>query len=113
MVRGHRRTLAQVALPAGTGLACWRAGSLLAVLLGVAALVLVNRRRYRGHETSAATDDRHKQRLSGLFVDDADKALCEVIGPLMQEETDRGEGSHKFRRARFARAQGSDSKIQG
>ena len=45
-----------------------------------------------------------------LFVNDADKSLCEVIAPLMKEQ----QNSHLYGhwRTRFARAFGDDSAIQ-
>ncbi len=63
-------------------------GVVLAVLLGVAALVLTIITAARGPEPSPppAVPQAEKQEL---FVDDADKPLCEAIGPLMREESDR------------------------
>lgn len=61
----------------------------MAVLLGVAALVLSIIGLTRGPEPSPPQPT-SQAAPQELFVDEADKALCEVIGPLMQEETDRG-----------------------
>lgn len=60
----------------------------LAVLLGVAALVLSIIAVTRGPEPQPPKETPQAQ-PEELFVEDADKALCEVIGPLMREETDR------------------------
>lgn len=63
-------------------------GVVLAVLLAVAALVLAIVTAVRGPEPSPPTPvPQAEEQL--LFVDDADKALCEVIGPLMREQSDR------------------------
>ena len=62
-------------------------GVILALLLGVAALVLSIIGVAREPTASPPPSQAEEQEL---FVKDADKALCEVIGPLMQEETDRG-----------------------
>lgn len=63
-------------------------GVALAVLLGVAALVLSIIATVRGPE-SAPPPLTPQAAPQEIFVDDADKALCEVVGPLMREETDR------------------------
>jgi hypothetical protein len=64
-------------------------GVALAVLLGVAALVLSIVTATRGPEPTPPSPP-PQAALQELFDDEVDKALCEVIGPLMQEETDRG-----------------------
>ena len=64
-------------------------GVVLGVLLSVAALVLSIITAMRGPEATASPAAPQIQPQQ-LFVDDADKALCEAIGPLMQEETARG-----------------------
>jgi hypothetical protein len=56
------------------------------VLLGVAALVLSIMGVTR---ESAKPPPAPKAEQQELFVEDADKALCEVIGPLMREQSDR------------------------
>lgn len=63
-------------------------GVVLAVLLGVAALVLSIINTVRGPEPSPppAAPQAGSQEL---FVDDADKALCEVIAPLMKESDEK------------------------
>lgn len=58
------------------------------MLLGVAALVLSILAVVRGPEP-APPPAAPQAEPQELFVDDADKALCEAIGPLMREETDR------------------------
>jgi hypothetical protein len=63
-------------------------GVVLAVLLGIAALVLSIRAVTRSPE-SPPPSTAHQAEQEELFVEDADKALCEVIGPLMREETER------------------------
>src|SRR5215213_3268618 len=65
-------------------------GVALAVLLGVAALVLSIIRLTRDPESppppeSGTAEVEHQE----LFVDDADKALCEVIAPLMKESDEK------------------------
>jgi hypothetical protein len=64
-------------------------GVVLAVLLGVAALVLSIIGVTRGPEPQPAppTSEALPQEL---FVDEADKSLCEAIAPLMREESERG-----------------------
>jgi hypothetical protein len=59
-------------------------GVVLAVLLGVAALVLSIIGVTRGAERQPPPETR-KAAPQELFVDDADKALCEAIGPLMKQ----------------------------
>lgn len=49
-------------------------------------LSIINTVRGPEAQPPAATSQAEKQEL---FVDDADKALCEAVGPLMREETDR------------------------
>lgn len=67
----------------------WLAGGVvLAVLLGVAALVLSIINTVRGPEPSPPPVANQAE-AQELFVADADKALCEAIGPLMREESDR------------------------
>jgi hypothetical protein len=62
-------------------------GLALAVLLGIAALILSIIGLTRSPESPPlATPEVAPQEL---FVDDADKPLCEAIGPLMREESDR------------------------
>ena len=63
-------------------------GVVLAVLLGVAALVLSIINTVRGPEPAPPTAVAQAEPQE-LFVDDADKPLCEAIGPLMREESDR------------------------
>ena len=76
----HRAQLARTGLLA--------IGVALAVLLAVAALACCRSSRlvrgpepHRRQQTSQAEPQQ-------LFVDDADKALCEAIGPLMKESND-------------------------
>jgi hypothetical protein len=69
----------------GTGLL--GAGVALGVLLGVAALALSIITAVRGPK--APPPDTPQTEQHEIFVDDADKALCEDIGPLMREETTR------------------------
>ena len=57
------------------------------MLLGVAALVLSILAVVRGPEP-APPPAAPKAEPEELFVDDADKALCEAIGPLMKESND-------------------------
>jgi hypothetical protein len=63
-------------------------GVVLAVLMGVAALTLsiigVSRSPEPPPPPAAPQADKQE-----LFVDDADKPLCEAIAPLMREESDR------------------------
>lgn len=59
-----------------------------AVLLGVVALVLSIITAVRGPEPSPQPPAPQAEQQE-LFAEDADKALCEVIGPLMREETER------------------------
>ena len=63
-------------------------GVVLAVMLGVAALVLsiIGLTRSPEPPPPLAAPQADKQEL---FVDDADKPLCEAIAPLMREESDR------------------------
>jgi hypothetical protein len=89
--RGWSPQQASVGLGAGTKRA--RSGLLvsavaLAVLLGVAALVLSIIAAGRGPEPSPPPPA-HQAEPEELFVDDADKPLCEAIGPLMREQSDR------------------------
>ena len=60
-------------------------GVALAVLLGVAALVLSIIGLTRSPEPASATEP-PKPASQELFVEDADKALCEAIGPLMRKK---------------------------
>ncbi|RDH75739.1 hypothetical protein DVS77_25030 [Mycolicibacterium moriokaense] len=63
-------------------------GVALAVLLGVAALVLsIIGLTSRPEPTPPPATS--KAEPQELFVDDADKALCEAIAPLMREASDR------------------------
>jgi hypothetical protein len=64
------------------------AGVSLAVLLGVAALVLSFIGLTRSPEAQPPPDMPQAQ-PQDLFVDGPDKALCEVIAPLMREQSDR------------------------
>ncbi len=64
-------------------------GVALAVLLGVAALVLSIIGLTRHPESPAPPPPTPQAAPEELFVDDADKALCEAVGDLMREETDR------------------------
>jgi hypothetical protein len=63
-------------------------GVVLAVLLGITALVLSIIGMARGSEPPPppVTPQADNQEL---FVDDADKALCEVIAPLMKESDEK------------------------
>jgi hypothetical protein len=63
-------------------------GVVLAVLLGIAALVLSIVSLVRGPD-AAPKPETPKVSSQELFVDDADKPLCEAISPLMREESDR------------------------
>ena len=74
--------------PARKGAGLLTGGVALAVLLGVAALALSIVSVVHGPKT---TTPRESPRVEAqkLFVEDADKALCEAIGPLMREETER------------------------
>jgi hypothetical protein len=63
-------------------------GVVLAVLLGVAALVLSIINTVRGPEP-APPPSAPRAEPQELFVEDADKALCEAISPLMREASDR------------------------
>lgn len=65
-------------------------GVVLAVLLGVAALVLSILAVVRGPEP-APPPAAPKAEPEELFVDDADKALCEAIAPLMKESDDKNQ----------------------
>src|SRR5689334_15794573 len=60
----------------------------VAVLLGVAALVLSIIALTRGAERQPLPTP-PKAEPQELFVDDADKSLCEAISPLMREASDR------------------------
>ncbi|WP_206428707.1 hypothetical protein [Mycolicibacterium stellerae] len=62
-------------------------GVVLAVLLGVAALVLSIIGATRESTPPPLPNPRAEQQE--LFVEDADKALCAVISPLMREQSDR------------------------
>lgn len=63
------------------------AGVVVSVLLGIAALVLSIFNTVRSPEPAALAQPQAEQQQ--LFVDDADKSLCEAIGPLMREASDR------------------------
>lgn len=58
-------------------------GVALALLLGVVALIVSIIGVTRGHTTPPPSTPQAKQQE--LFADDADKALCEAIAPLMKE----------------------------
>jgi hypothetical protein len=64
------------------------AGVALGVLLGVVALVLSIITAVRGPETPPPPNIPQAEPQE-LFVDDADKPLCEAIAPLMREASDR------------------------
>jgi hypothetical protein len=64
------------------------AGVVLGVLLSVAALALSIITAVRSPETPQSPT-KPQENTQELFVDDADKALCESIGPLMREEANR------------------------
>ncbi len=86
-------------------------GVVLAVLLAVAALVLAIVTAVRGPEPSPPTPvPQAEQQL--LFVDDADKALCEVIGPLMREQRRQNSRFYAHWRRRVAGAIGGDPTVQ-
>ena len=63
------------------------AGVMLAVLLGVAALVVAIVSAAHGNEPSQPPPVPHAE-AQQLFVDDADKPLCEAVGPLMKDSND-------------------------
>ncbi len=88
--RNHRRTLADPSTPKRRRTGLLASGVALAVLLGVAALVLSIIGLTRGPEPPPPPTP-PQAAPQELFVDDADKALCEAIGPLMREESDENE----------------------
>lgn len=63
-------------------------GIALAALLAIAALALSIIAVVRGPEPSPP-EEAPQAEPQEIFVEDADKALCKVIGPLMREESDR------------------------
>ncbi len=63
------------------------AGVILAVLLGVAALVVAIVSAAHGNEPSPPPPVPHAE-AQQLLVDDADKPLCEAVGPLMKDSDD-------------------------
>jgi hypothetical protein len=74
--------------PARSGLIGLLASGLaFAALLGIAALILSIIGLTRSPESPPLATP--KVAPQELFVDDADKPLCEAIGPLMREESDR------------------------
>src|SRR3954466_14914700 len=70
--------------PKGPRTGLLASGVVLAVLLGAAALVLSIINTIRGPE-AAPLPEIPRAQSQELFVDEADKALCEVIAPLMKE----------------------------
>ena len=81
-------------------------GVVLAVLLAVAALIVAIVSAVRAPESSPPPPTPQAAPEQQLFVDDADKALCEAIGPLMKESdqtkrafTDTGEAGSPERAA--------------
>jgi hypothetical protein len=75
--------------PKGARAGLLASGVVLAVLMGVAALVLSIIGLTRNPEPPPPPPAPQAE-TEELFVDDADKPLCVAIGPLMREETDRG-----------------------
>ena len=64
-------------------------GVVVAVLLGVASLLLSIIGITRGSEPPPPPPVTPQAEKQELFVDDADKALCEVIAPLMKESDEK------------------------
>jgi hypothetical protein len=77
-----------IASPARSRLGVLATGVALAMVLGLVALVLSITGVTRGPEPQPPKETPQAQ-AEELYVEVADKALCEVIGPLMREETDR------------------------
>ena len=88
MFRGRRQDWLRTRVVRASRTGLLATGVVLAVLLGVAALVVAIVTATRGHEPSPPPQIPHAE-AQQLFVDDADREpLCDADGPLMKESTD-------------------------